>query len=347
MSNNNAASVLAAMQKSLGKDIGSMGTKLHEAERLPSGIFAFDLAIGGGWVKGRINEVFGPESSGKTTLCYKTIATTQKLQPDKKCVFVAIEPFDPKWAAAHGVDLDKLVLMQPYFSDQAVDMVEAFICADDVSLVVLDSVGAMIDEKELTEEASKQNVGGNAKLVGKMCRKVAARQNEMDHKGGAPTFIVINQIRMKIGVMHGNPEDTPGGRVLKHAANFRVRVSGQDIEVKAVSTQLPTLRAVHFRVAKRKCDLLSLTGKYEMVLIPHDGLEIGDCDDANTVLNYMKKCGALVSAGKDGWKVFDETFKKQEDIKAKLYNDKLWGLGIRAGLIKTMLSGGEIADAEQ
>jgi recombination protein RecA len=330
------------MQKNMGKAIGGVGTKLHEAERVPTGIFAFDMAVGGGWVKGRVNEIFGPESSGKTNTVLKTIATTQALFPDKYCVFIALEPFDPMWAKALGVDIDKLILMQPHFSDQVVDMVEAFVCADDVSLIALDSIGAMISENELTSAAEKQAVGGSAAMVSKMMRKVLARQQEMDHKGGAPTLLVINQIRMKIGVMMGNPEDTPGGRALKHAANLRVRVSAEDISIGAVSGDMPVHKKTHFRIKKWKCPILSASGAYEMVMVPHDGLEPGDCQDGNTVLNYLKKCGALTGSTKDGWKVFEETFPKQDDIKKKLFEDKVWGIGIRAGLIKAMLVGGEI-----
>jgi recombination protein RecA len=335
--------IFKGFQKDLGATVGQFGSKMHPAEHLPTDIFAFDMAMGGGWVKGRMHEIYGPESAGKTNLILKSIASAQRLEPHKRAVLLDLEhSLDAVWAKMLGVDVDRLLVMRPDFADQAIDMVEAFVAGDDVSIVAVDSIAAMVTANEANREAALAAVGGSSAVIGKMIRKTTLRLNQQDKVGNSPTVLFVNQIRHKIGQMMGNPETTPGGNAPRFAYNSRVRCYGQNIKVGSASKTMSVIKQNDFIIKKWKSDIISETGMYQMVTKAHDGFVPGDIDDANTVLNYMKKCGVLTGSTKDGWKVFDEPFKKQEEIKTKLYNDKLWSSAMKTGLIKTMMAGGEV-----
>lgn len=346
----NVAAVLAGLKKNMGERIGDFGTKLHESERVPTGIFAFDMATGGGWPKGKVSEVFGPESSGKTNLVLKTIATHQMLWPEEVCAILDLEhALDGEWAKKLGVDTDKLLWMKPEYVEQTIDMVEALLAASDIGLVALDSIAAMITFNEANSDADKAAVGGSSNLVGKLIRKITLRLNQAEKEGRFPTVLCVNQTRYKIGVMMGDPETTPGGNAPKFAAAMRVRTYGKNINDAKISKTMPVLKETQFIIRKWKTPILATHGMYQMVTVPHGGFTVGECQDVNAVLGYMKQCGVLekIEGYKGGWKLMGEEYKTLDPIKKRLVEDKEWGLGIRSGVIKTMMAGGEIIEAQQ
>ena len=190
-----------------------------DVDSISSGSLAIDYCLGvGGFPKGRIIEIYGPESSGKTTLALHTIAECQKA--GGKAVFIDAEnAIDPKYAKALGVDIDELILSQPDSGEQAIDIAEILIDSGAVDLIVIDSVAALVPQAELDGEMSDSNIGLHARLMSKAMRKLAGPLNANNC-----TLIFINQLREKVGIMFGNPEVTTGGKALKYYASIRLEV---------------------------------------------------------------------------------------------------------------------------
>ena len=212
---------LKAIEKEYGKgSIMKLGDRAAvSVDAIPSGSLALDKALGiGGYPKGRIIEIFGPESSGKTTLALHAIAECQK--QGGRCAFIDAEnAIDPVYAKHLGVDIDELILSQPDSGEQALDITELLIKSGAIDLVVVDSVAALVPQAELDGEMGDASVGLQARLMSKAMRKLAGVMNHSN-----TTAIFINQFREKVGVMFGNPETTPGGRALKFYSSVRLDV---------------------------------------------------------------------------------------------------------------------------
>lgn len=212
---------LKAIEKEYGKGaIMKLGERANVAvDAIGSGSMALDAALGiGGYPKGRIIEIYGPESSGKTTLALHAIAECQK--QGGRCAFIDAEnAIDPQYAKALGVDIDELILSQPDSGEQALEICEVLVKSGAIDLVVIDSVAALVPQAELDGEMGDASVGLQARLMSKAMRKLAGAMN---HSG--TTAIFINQLREKVGIMFGNPETTPGGRALKFYASVRLDV---------------------------------------------------------------------------------------------------------------------------
>lgn len=226
----NVAEVMKKMKKDYGQSITTMGNEHYaDTPRIPTGIFPFDLASGGGFPMGRVSIVFGPESSNKTNVVLKAIAQCQRLYPEKTCVFVDAESgYDPIWAALMGVDTEKLIVVHPEYAEQAVDMMEAFLYSSDCSLVALDSIAALSTQNEIESSAEKMAVGGASLVIGKLFKKATVAFNRMRNQGHMPPALIgINQIRHKIGVMFGDPE-------CLHADTLVNFVDGRSIPIRKV-----------------------------------------------------------------------------------------------------------------
>ena len=191
----------------------------HELETISSGSILLDKALGiGGYPKGRIIEVYGPESSGKTTFALHAIAEAQKA--GGYAAFIDAEhALDPSYAKALGVDIDNLILSQPDTGEQALEITEALIRSGAVDIVVIDSVAALVPEAEIRGDMGASHVGLQARLMSQAMRKLSGAISK-----SKTICIFINQIREKVGVMFGNPEITPGGRALKFYASVRLEI---------------------------------------------------------------------------------------------------------------------------
>ena len=197
--------------------------KLGEAKRvdvelLPSGSLSLDIALGGGYPKGRIIEIYGPESSGKTTLTLHAIAEIQK-QGGTAAFIDAEHALDPAYAKKLGVDIDNLLVSQPDNGEQALEICETLVRSNAVDLIVVDSVAALTPQAEIDGEMGDSHMGLQARLMSQALRKLTGIINK-----SKATVIFINQIRMKIGVMFGNPETTTGGNALKFYASVRADI---------------------------------------------------------------------------------------------------------------------------
>ena len=223
-----------------------------DVELLPSGCLSLDIALGGGYPKGRIIEIYGPESSGKTTLTLHAIAEIQK-QGGTAAFIDAEHALDPAYARKLGVDTENLLVAQPDNGEQALEITETLVRSNAVDLIVVDSVAALVPQAEIDGDMGDAHMGLQARLMSQALRKLTGIINK-----SKATVIFINQIRMKIGVMFGNPETTTGGNALKFYASVRADIrrtaqikSGDDIignrtKVKIVKNKI----AAPFRIAE-------------------------------------------------------------------------------------------------
>ena len=246
----NKAQILDAVMKKIEKQFGKgsimkMGEQADmNVESIPTGCLSLDLAIGiGGLPKGRIIEIYGPESSGKTTFALSFIASCQKL--GGTAAFIDAEhALDPVYAKNLGVDVENLLISQPDYGEQAFEIVDNLVQSGGVDIIVVDSVAALIPQSELDGDMDQQAVGTQARLMSKGLRKITGNVS----KTGC-IVVFINQIRMKIGVMFGNPETTTGGNALKFYSSVRMEVrKGKTISV----SEKPVGAETKIKIVKNK-----------------------------------------------------------------------------------------------
>ena len=225
--------VLLDIEKQCGKgSIMKLGSNEHrEIDVVPSGSISLDVALGiGGYPKGRIIEIYGPESSGKTTFALHAIAEIQK-QGGKAAFIDAEHSLDPNYASKLGVNINELLLSQPDNGEQALEICEALVRSGAIGIIVIDSVAALVPQAEIEGEMGDSHVGLQARLMSQALRKLSGIINKTN-----TVAIFINQLREKVGVMFGNPEVTPGGRALKFYSSIRLEIrrseqlkSGSDV----------------------------------------------------------------------------------------------------------------------
>ena len=213
--------VLNDIEKQFGKgSIMKLGDNKHlKVDVVSSGVLSLDIALGvGGYPKGRIIEIYGPESSGKTTFALQAIAEHQKL--GGRAAFIDAEhALDPVYAERLGVNIDELLLSQPDTGEQALEICDALVRSEAISIIVIDSVAALVPQAEIDGEMGDSHVGLQARLMSQALRKLNGTISKTN-----TTVIFINQLREKVGVMFGNPETTTGGRALKFYASIRLEI---------------------------------------------------------------------------------------------------------------------------
>jgi recombination protein RecA len=307
---------ISQIEKSYGKgSIMRLGSKdvLVPVNVIPSGCLSLDAALGvGGFPRGRVIEIYGPESGGKTTMTLHIIAEAQKL--GGQAAFIDAEhALDPSYARKLGVDVDNLLVSQPDHGEQALEIAETLIRSGGVDVVVVDSVAALVPKAELEGEMGDPQMGLQARLMSQALRKLTAIVSK-----SKTCLIFINQIREKIGVMFGNPETTTGGRALKFYASMRVdirriqaikegdRVVGSRTRAKVVKNKVAApFREAEFDILygegiSREGDLLDL------------GVDKGVIEKSGTWLSYG---GERMGQGRENARVF---LKENKDIREKL-----------------------------
>lgn len=328
---------MAELAKKYGDDYGRMGGEWEQAERIPTGIFDLDFALGGGVPRGRCTEIYGNEGAGKTTVCYKIIAEMQAAHPEEKAVFVDMEgTWDPNWAERLGVKADAVLVLKPDTAEQVTDMIYDLMEADDLGVIILDSLAATVSMKEIEVSADKAIVGNTALTVKRLVNKVAFRFKEFDrsNKKMRAALVFINQIRTKVGVMFGDPETTPGGNSPRFLYSLRVRLWGSSKTDNSVSDVLAVAKHVRFSVRKHKVPICAMSGEYDLITLPHEGFEIGECDDWKSVERRARDLGVMSGDSKTGYTLLGVEYKKLQDLKLAYHSDDALRRDIQRRLIR-------------
>ncbi len=307
------------IEKQFGKgSVMKMNENPEPIEGIPTGSLSLDIALGGNGVpKGRVLEIFGPESSGKTTLCLHIIASAQKA--GGVAAFIDAEhALDPSWAKRLGVDLSNLMVSQPDTGEQGLEICELLVRSNAVDVIVVDSVAALIPRAEIEGEMGDSHVGLQARLMSQALRKLTGAINK-----SKCTVIFINQIREKIGVMFGNPETTPGGRALKFYSSVRIDVrrtgSIKDGEI-AVGNR------TRARVVKNKIAPPFRDAEFDIMFDRGISYE-GDLLDLAALANVVEKTGAWYNYGST------RLGQGRENAKTFLSQNKDLGQEIRAAVL--------------
>lgn len=292
-------------------------TKIN-VETIPTGSLSLDIALGGGIPKGRIVEIYGPESSGKTTLSLHILAEVQKA--GGVAAFIDAEhALDPAYAKRIGVDTEKLLVSQPDSGEQALEIVETLVRSNAVDIVVIDSVAALVPQAEIEGDMGDSHMGLQARLMSQALRKLTAIISR-----SKCTVVFINQLRMKIGVMFGNPETTTGGNALKFYASVRMDIR-RTSQIKSAEEVLGN--RVRVKVVKNKIAPPFREAEFDIMF--NQGISIeGDVLDLAIAKGIMTKAGAWIAYGgenvaqgreagkqylKDNPKILDKITKEVKD----------------------------------
>ena len=319
------------IEKQFGKgSVMKLGEfKAMNVEAIPTGALSLDIALGiGGIPRGRIIEIFGPESSGKTTLALHAIAETQKMGGE--AAFIDAEhALDPVYAKNLGVDIDNLIVSQPDTGEQALEIAEALIRSGAIDIIIVDSVAALVPKAEIDGDMGDSHIGLQARLMSQALRKLAGAINKTN-----AVIIFINQLREKVGIMFGNPETTPGGRALKFYSSVRLdirkienikqdgEVVGNRARVKVIKNKVaPPFREAEFDIVygkgiSKEGNILDLAVNLDIVeksgaWFSYNGEKIGQ--GRENVKKYLS----------ENPKVMDELEKKIRDNFSKAFENSL------------------------
>ena len=309
--------VLADIEKQFGKGaIMRLGNEEHiEIDTTSSGSLALDIALGvGGFPVGRIIEIFGPESSGKTTIALQAIAEVQK--KGGRAAFIDAEhALDPVYARNLGVNINDLLLSQPDTGEQALEICDALVKSEAVDLIVIDSVAALVPQAEIDGEMGDSHVGLQARLMSQALRKLSGNMNK-----SKTTCIFINQLREKVGIMFGNPETTPGGRALKFYSSVRLDIRKGE-QIKSGDTVVGN--KVNIKVVKNKVSPPFRTASVDIMYGEGISRE-GEIVDLASDIDIIDKSGAWYSyngekigQGKENVKVF---LRNNVELKTEIEN---------------------------
>lgn len=306
------------------KTVGEIQSRFGEASihiarnalqptRIPTGIFMLDFCTLGGIPHNRITSVVGERHAGKSMLADMITANAQRMYPDGVACKVDIEgTHDTVWAEKLGVDVDRQYVATVETGEQAVDMTDALIRSKETSIVVIDSIAALVPMKEVEASAEDALVGEQARLVGRMIRKVTTALIEERKRDHEVTLVLLNQFRTKIGVMYGDPRTSPGGKALEFAATLHLIMKNKEkfgkdeFDIESVEENEHA-----FQITKNKMNSGPRTGEFRVRRLPNEewGLAEGAVDDASTMLAYAKKFGNYTGGG-SAWELNFWNFRK-------------------------------------
>lgn len=347
-----ATEVVAGALKTYGKRslIEGSEVKAREIKRIPSGVFPLDLALNGGWAVGGIHTLLGHKSSGKTTTLFRTLGEALKLcaecwarLDECKCkqtrepviAYLDVEgALDVAWASRF-LDLEKILLSTPEYAEQTLAIGEALLRSKKCDIIVVDSIAFMTPAKEIEESVEKDLVGEQARRLGKGFRKfIAALNDAMSAEGKRPTMFFTNQIRMKVGVMFGNPETASGGLAPGFAAWTEVRTKPAKYKMDD-NGELALYGDFGFAVEKAKNSSPKTSYEYRMMVVDTETKKLGDIYDEDFILAHAERHG-LVSGGGASWTCLGEQFRKKTEIEERLVKDKVFRRKVTSALLASV-----------
>lgn len=335
------------LNKKFGQDTsGSASQRVKRyIPRISTGSFNIDMAMGGGWPRGRINAIWGSYSAQKTSTFLRTLADAQKRDAitnryihlmsaeEKKnaipmsCAWVDVEgSFDREWALKQGVNLEELEYTCPLSQEEACTAVEQYILSQAFDCIFLDSLAAMASEKEVQGEMGDHNVGVAARLNNQMFRKVQSAINRMvkDNIGTVPTFFFINQERHKIGVTFGPTTTKPGGVAQEFFTSVVLHMSGNKIDYYDTDRQFPKCVESYFKIEKNKTYPPKINGKVKQALVddPNHLFTAGQIVESSEVISLAEKIGLFEKVDNTTWRLFDQVYKRKSDLIDEWFADK-------------------------
>jgi recombination protein RecA len=345
--NSDAAKVMAAINKRFGDNVVVLGENIRSGliQRITTGSTTFDYVLGGGFPSNQWNELIGEPSHGKTAIALKTIAANQAKDPNHTTVWVAAEQWVPEYAEMCGVDTSRVIVIETNIMEEAYDAVIAFAESKSVDAIVIDSLPALVPGPENEKNMDEMTVGRGALLTNKFFRKAGAAMKRSLIEDERPILgIVINQYRMKIGVMHGDPRTTPGGEGKNYAFFTRSEVRRDEwIEAGTGTNKVRVGQRVKIRVIKNKTAPPQQVAYIDFYFMDHSIYSAGDYDLAKEI------CAMVIVKGivdrKGGWIYYgDRKWQGQEALANSLREEVDFLEELRAKVLDTPTTFGEAAD---
>jgi recombination protein RecA len=353
-----ASDVIAKLRKDHGSTVllRASDYKVQQIDRIPSGVFDFDYALGGGFPAGRVSVLYGPKSSAKTTLFLKAIANAQRMcsncysfvNPETgKCACKSYRDFviafldvegalDIPWAKALGVDTEQLMLDVPEYAEQALDIGEALLRTGEIDILCLDSIAFLTPRKEIESSTDKDLMGVQARKVNSGVRKFTAAVNGVaKDTGRRPTIFFTNQIRFKLGVMFGNPETQPGGQGPGFAASMEARVKPVGYKMDEDSGK-PIWAELGFKIEKNKTCGAKMEGSYKLMVSDTETKKKGDVYDEPSMVTWGERYGLITRKG--GYNCLGRNFRIKADLEEGLMKDPVFKWELRAALMEILLA---------
>lgn len=340
-----ASDLLKKIRKKHGKSILSAADdfNIQRVPRIRTGIFFLDYALGGGFPAGRVNIVWGHKSTGKSAIMQRALAHAQRLcancyietyDPETGeyacacgefrehvCAYLDVEgTWDQEWAKTMGINTDRVLLSIPEYAEQTLDIGEALLRSGEVDFLVIDSLAFLTPAKEIEESSGKALQAEQARVLGRGVRKFVAALNWLGNQTGRrPTIMFTNQIRMKLGVMFGNPETQPGGFGPGFSATTEVKTYGGKYEMDEI-TGRPIHVDLSFRVEKNKSSGAKVEGGWRLMLADTEVKRKGQIYQEPSMMEMGKKIGLVEKSG-NGWECLGEQYKAQSLLTKRMVED--------------------------
>lgn len=346
--------ITKAIKKKYGSECLFLASeaRVQRMPRIPCGVFPIDLALGGGFPAANIHTVFGVKSSGKSTLICRTLGEAQQLcgtcwgRPGVSCncgkfhqvVAAFIDPegtLDLDWAKRQGVDATRLIISQPSFAEEAIDIADALLRSGEVDVLAMDSLAMLTPAKEIENSTDQETMGVMARIIGRAMRKFRSALNDAKSNGRLPTVFLTNQVRMKIGVMFGNPEVQPGGMAPGFANMTEIRMGAQHYEVES-KTNRPLYVDINFKVEKNKSAVARKQGEFRLMLSDTETKKLGDVYDEGAMVEEGERCGLIEQKGGD-WTCLGEKHATKSKIERRLLTEPEFKTSLREALFQVLI----------
>jgi recombination protein RecA len=350
-----ASKLVADMRKSHGESIivAARDYSIQRVPRIKTGIFMLDYALGGGFPAGRTNIIWGNKSTGKSDICVRALANAQRLcsncyktlpafssllvpdpdgvldtcscddQREHVCAYLDVEgTIDQEWARNHGVDTDTMLLSVPEYAEQTLDIAEGLLLSGEVDFLVIDSIAFMTPAKEIEESTAKALQAEQARVLGRGIRKFGAALNKLGNQTGRrPTLLFTNQVRMKVGLLFGNPETQPGGNAPGFSATTETKTYGGKYEMDD-ATGRPIHVDLQFRVEKNKSAGAHIEGEWRLMLSDGELKKKGEVYEEPLLVEKGLALGLIEKVNNNNWTCLGETHRSKSAIVKLLATDR-------------------------